>query len=151
MKIRKISSIIFLALIAVLTVIVIRADERKSWSLTHNTADMYFYGEVTFSERSFWFKSVITYYGSISGSDRKLSTLSKDSYYNLYRNDGDEVGTLLISTKNYHSGNCVKTYVASNHIVNTSQYKDYLSKINVDLQFGTKYSYVSKSFTLDDK
>lgn len=149
-RIRKISSIIMLALAVFFTTKVVKADESKTWNIEHKVVDMYFYGGVTFSERSGWFKSVITYYGNIGGPDKGLSLLSCDSFNNLYRKPNDEVGTLMISTKNYHNGNCVRNYVARNNIIHTSEYKDYLSKINVDLQFGTTTSYKSQSFTLDD-
>ena len=92
---------------------------------------------------------VITYFAHIGGTDKDKVQLSVDSNYNAYRKPSDVVGTLMISTKNYHNGNILKKYVAYGHEYNTTQIKDYVKSINVDTQFGTLSSYKMSSFTLE--
>lgn len=96
-----------------------------------------------------WFKSVITYYGHISGAERDKCTLSENAAHHLFRHPSDEVGTLMISTKNYHTGNIVKVYVADNHQVSTTQTKDSVKSVNVNLEFGNERDHVDDKFTLD--
>lgn len=55
----------------------------------------------------------------------------------------------MISTKRYHTGNIVKEYVADNRQVSTTQTKDSVKSVNVNLEFGNERDYVSSEFTLD--
>ena len=55
----------------------------------------------------------------------------------------------MISTKRYHSGNIVKVYVADNHQVSTTQTKDSIKSVNVNLEFGNERDHVDDKFTLD--
>lgn len=69
--------------------------------------------------------------------------------HHLFRHPSDEVGTLMISTKNYHTGNIVKVYVADNHQVSTTQTKDSVKSVNVNLEFGNERDHADDKFTLD--
>lgn len=149
MKFKRIKGVILMLLLIVASTTIVCADGSKSWWMEHKYADMYFSGNVNFLEGAFLRRSSIIYFASIAGVDKELSMLSTTPNYNYYRADNDEVGTLMISTKNYHNGNCVKVYVAHNHRINRTQYKDWLKKINVDLQYGTITNYVAQSFTID--
>ena len=146
---RKIRGIIVAIALIICTAVSVVADSSKGWNIEHKRMDANFYGNVSFSVRNGLFKSVITYYGHIGGADKGLSRLSVDSNYNFFRAPNDEVGTLMISTKNHYDGNLVKDYAASNHQINTEQHKDYVKKINVNLEFGTKYNHIDDKFTLD--
>lgn len=67
----------------------------------------------------------------------------------MFRHPSDEVGTLMISTKRYNNGNMVREYIGNNRQLSTTQYKDYVKSVNVNLEFGNERDYVSSEFTLD--
>lgn len=146
---RKIRGIIVAIALIICTAVSVAADSSKGWNYSCNQVDAYFYGNVSFSRRNGLFKSVITYFARIGGTDKDKVQLSVDSNHNAYRKPSDVVGTLMISTKNYHNGNIIKKYVAYGHEYNTTQIKDYVKSINVDTQFGTSSSYKMSSFTLE--
>ena len=56
---------------------------------------------------------------------------------------------LMISTKRYNNGNMVREYIGNNRQLSTTQYKDYVKSVNVNLEFGNERDYVSSEFTLD--
>ncbi len=149
MKLKRFRGIILLMLMIAVSSSMIYADGSKSWCLEHEIADMNFNGNVNFQKGYFWYKSIIAYFGYIGGPDKGLSLLSIDANNNYFRAPSDEVGTLYISTKNCNDGNCVKEYIASNRRVSTTQYKDYLKKINVDIWFGTTSIYTEKHFSIE--
>ena len=149
MKFRRIKGVILMLLLIVASTTVVCADGARSWCIDHKVVDMNFKGNVDFMMGGTFSKSSIAYFAYIGGPDKGLSLLSINANGNFFRAPSDEVGTLRISTKNYHTGNCVKEYVASNRRVTTTQYEDWLKKINVDLQFGTLSNYAGESFTVD--
>lgn len=149
MKFRRIKGVILMLLLIVASTTVVCADGARSWCIDHKVVDMNFNGNVDFMEGGTFSKSSIAYFAYIGGPDKDLSLLSIDANGNFFRGSSNEIGTLLISTKNYHNGNCVKEYVASNRRITTTQYEDWLKKINVDLQFGTSSNYAGESFTVD--
>ena len=146
---RKIRGIIVAIALIICTAVSVAADSSKGWNIEHKSLEANFYGNVSFSRRNGLFKSVITYFAHIGGTDKDKVQLSVDSDHNAYRKPSDVVGTLMISTKNYHNGNILKKYVAYGHEYNTTQIKDYVRSINVDTQFGTLSSYKMSSFTLE--
>ena len=146
---RKIRGIIVAIALIICTAVSVAADSSKGWNIEHKVWNANFYGNVSFSLGKGWFKSVITYYGHISGAERDKCTLSENAARHLFRHPSDEVGTLMISTKRYHTGNIVKVYVADNRQVSTTQTKDSVKSVNVNLEFGNERDYVSSEFTLD--
>lgn len=146
---RKIRGIIVAIALIICTAVSVAADSSKGWNIEHKVWNANFYGNVSFSLGKGWFKSVITYYGHIGGREKDKCTLSMNAAYNLFRHPSDEVGTLMISTKNYHTGNIVKVYVADNHQVSTTQTKDSVKSVNVNLEFGNERDYADDKFTLD--
>ena len=146
---RKIRGIIVAIALIICTAVSVAADSSKGWNIEHKVWNANFYGNVSFSLGKGWFKSVITYYGHISGAERDKCTLSENAAHHLFRHPSDEVGTLMISTKNYHTGNIVKVYVADNHQVSTTQTKDSVKSVNVNLEFGNDRDHVDDKFTLD--
>ena len=125
------------------------ADSSKGWNIEHKVWNANFYGNVSLSVRNGLFKSVITYYGHISGAERDKCTLSENAAHHLFRHPSDEVGTLMISTKNHKDGNIARVYVADNQQVGTTQVKDYVKSVNVNLEFGNVRDYAKSEFTLD--
>ena len=146
---RKIRGIIVAIALIICTAVSVAADSSKGWNIEHKSLEDNFYGNVSFSLGKGWFKSVITYYGPITGEQRDKCTLSENAAQHLFRHPSDEVGTLMISTKSYHTGNIVKEYVADNRQVSTTQTKDSVKSVNVNLEFGNERDYVSSEFTLD--
>ena len=146
---RRIRGIIVAIALIICTAVSVVADSSKGWNIEHKRMDANFYGNVSFSVRNGLFKSVITYYGHISGAERDKCTLSVNAAHHLFRHPSDEVGTLMISTKNYHTGNIVKVYVADNHQVSTTQTKDSVKSVNVNLEFGNERDHADDKFTLD--
>ncbi len=146
---RKIRGIIVAIALIICTAVSVAADSSKGWNIEHKRMDANFYGNVSFSLGKGWFKSVITYYGHIGGREKDKCTLSMNAAHHLFRHPSDEVGTLMISTKNYHTGNIVKVYVADNHQVSTTQTKDSVKSVNVNLEFGNERDHVDDKFTLD--
>lgn len=43
----------------------------------------------------------------------------------------------------------VREYIGNNRQLSTTQYKDYVKSVNVNLEFGNERDYVSSEFTLD--
>lgn len=146
---RKIRGIIVAIALIICTAVSVAADSSKGWNIEHKSLEANFYGNVSFSRRNGLFKSVLTYYGHISGAERDKCKLSENAAHHLFRHPSDEVGTLMISTKNYHTGNIVKVYVADNHQVSTTQTKDSVKSVNVNLEFGNERDYADDKFTLD--
>ena len=145
---RKIRGIIVAIALIICTAVSVAADSSKGWNIEHKRMDANFYGNVSFSLGKGWFKSVITYYGHVGGGEKDKCTLSENAAHHLFRHPSDEVGTLMISTKSYHTGNIVKEYVAIIHQIGTTQVKDSVKSVNEDLQFGNSTDYVSQHFTL---
>lgn len=146
---RKIRGIIVAIALIICTAVSVAADSSKGWNIEHKSLEANFYGNVSFSRRNGLFKSVITYYGHISGAERDKCTLSENAAHHLFRHPSDEVGTLMISTKNHKDGNIASVYVADNQQVGTTQVKDYVKSVNVNLEFGNVRDYVKSEFTLD--
>ena len=146
---RKIRGIIVAIALIICTAVSVAADSSKGWNIEHKVWNANFYGNVSLSVRNGLFKSVITYYGHISGAERDKCTLSENAAHHLFRHPSDEVGTLMISTKRYNNGNMVREYIGNNRQLSTTQYKDYVKSDNVNLEFGNERDYVSSEFTLD--
>ena len=64
---RKIRGIIVAIALIICTAVSVAADSSKGWNIEHKVWNANFYGNVSFSLGKGWFKSVITYYGHISG------------------------------------------------------------------------------------
>ena len=146
---RKIRGIIVAIALIICTAVSVAADSSKGWNIEHKSLEANFYGNVSFSRRNGLFKSVLTYYGHISGAERDKCKLSENAAHHLFRHPSDEVGTLMISTKRNNNGNMVREYIGNNRQLSTTQYKDYVKSVNVNLEFGNERDYVSSEFTLD--
>ena len=146
---RKIRGIMVAIALIICTAVSVVADSSKGWNIEHKSLEANFYGNVSFSRRNGLFKSVLTYYGHISGAERDKCKLSENAAHHLFRHPSDEVGTLMISTKSYQTGNIVKVYVADNHQVSTTQTKDSVKSVNVNLEFGNERDHADDKFTLD--
>lgn len=67
---RKIRGIIVAIALIICTAVSVAADSSKGWNIEHKSLEANFYGNVSFSRRNGLFKSVLTYYGHISGAER---------------------------------------------------------------------------------
>ena len=146
---RKIRGIMVAIALIICTAVSVVADSSKGWNIEHKVWNANFYGNVSFSLGKGWLKSVITYYGHISGAERDKCKLSENAAHHLFRHPSDEVGTLMISTKRYNNGNMVREYIGNNRQLSTTQYKDYVKSVNVNLEFGNERDHADDKFTLD--
>ena len=80
---RKIRGIIVAIALIICTAVSVAADSSKGWNIEHKSLEANFYGNVSFSRRNGLFKSVITYFAHIGGTDKDKVQLSVDSNHTL--------------------------------------------------------------------